>query len=247
MEKKDSMHLNGFDVSLTEAQEEDSDGYAILEHGQSFKIRLHNSHKNSGICKPSDAEIYVQGKYCGTFRVPYGQTVVLERPLNDSGRFTAYKNGTSDAVLAGIDPNSEDNGLIKVVWKPGHYQQKIEPEVYWPKAIYNEPRIEWTYFGNNDNFYDINSHETYRNIYDTNTSTSYCYSGTSSSSKRGRDLVGGGVGLSGHSNQTFKKIDSLQYDEGETVIYLRIAFRDNKPRPIKAVHRIESNKPRPLK
>ena len=47
--------LNGFNVSVPEAQEETSDGYVILQHNQNFRIRLHNNHKENNIGKPSDA------------------------------------------------------------------------------------------------------------------------------------------------------------------------------------------------
>ena len=94
---KHMVTLNGFSVSISEAQEETSENYIVLRHGQTFSLRLHNGHKENGKCIPADAEIYVQGKYCGTFRVAAGQTVWLERPLNDSGKFTAYRNNTYEA------------------------------------------------------------------------------------------------------------------------------------------------------
>ena len=247
--------LNGFSVSCPEAQEETSDNYVVMKHGQTFSLRLHNGHKENGKCIPADAEIYVQGKYCGTFRVAAGQTVWLERPLNDSGKFTAYRNNTREAKQAEIDPTSYDNGLIKVVWKPGREQPDFVRDVY--KHVADYPRIEWSQPYLNWNYYDPSTTTTdYQTFTDYNTTycSTSCQSATTPTncvrSCRSNDgLVGGGVGLSGHSNQSFNEVSPLDYTNQETTIHIRIAFRDDVPRPIKAVHKVvyESKAPRPLR
>ena len=249
--------LNGFSVSVPEAQEETSENYIVLRHGQTFSLRLHNGHKENGKCIPADAEIYVQGKYCGTFRVAAGQTVWLERPLNDAGKFTAYRNNTYEAKQAEIDPTSYDNGLIKVVWKPGREQLDFVRDVY--KHVVDYPRIEWAQPYLNWNYYDPSTtttdYQTFTDYNTTSCSTS-CHTCTTTVNNATRSchshsndgLVGGGVGLSGHSNQSFNEVSPLDYTDQETTIHIRIAFRDG-PRPIKAVHKVvyESKAPRPLK
>lgn len=243
--------LNGFGVSISEAQEETSENYIVLRHGQTFSLRLHNGHKENGKCIPADAEVYVQGKYCGTFRVAAGQTIRLERPLNDDGKFTAYRNNTYEAKQAEIDPNSFDNGLIKVVWKPGREQIDFVRDVY--RNVVDYPRIEWSqppYYHIDWNYNNPSTTE-YQIGYDYNTTN--CNTTNTVSYKRSchsnDGLVGGGVGLSGHSNQSFNEVQPLDYTDQETTIHIRIAFRDDGPRPIKAVHKIvyESKAPRPLK
>ena len=248
--------LNGFSVSISEAQEETSENYIVLRHGQTFSLRLHNGHKENGKCIPADAEVYVQGKYCGTFRVAAGQTIWLERPLNDTGKFTAYRNNTYEAKQAEIDPTSFDNGLIKVVWKPGREQPDFVRDVY--KHVVDYSRIERTW-PQNWNYYDPSSTADYQTFTDYNTTSGSCstschsYTTTVNNdvrSCRSNDcLVGGGVGLSGHSNQSFNEVQPLDYTDQETTIHIRIAFRDDGPRPIKAVHKVvyESKTPRPLK
>lgn len=231
--------LNGFSVSVPEAQEETSDGYVILKHDQHFRIRLHNGHKDNGIGKAADCEVYLQGKYIGTYRIPYGQTVLLEHPINDFGKFTAYRNGTLEANQAEIDSNDPDNGLIKVVWKPGtkkcHYEV-IDPYIgtgnhylrTWIDAIETNPIIR----------FDSSSAAIPR-------STSCCVKAHATRSCN--DLTGGGIGLSDHSNQKFTETEPLDYNECDTTIYLRIAFRKPscEPRPIKTVYK--TSVPRPLK
>ncbi len=230
------MHLNGFSASVKEAQEETSNGYVVLRHGDTFSVRLTNRHKENGQCKPADACIYIQGKFVGCFRVPFGQTVIIEHPTNDSGKFTAYCNGSQEASQIGLDKDDPDNGLIKVIWKPGSYPIKIPiMKVSWDCPTFTEP-----WYDNSNHYYDGG----YSINWTIDTTTSCCTTRSCSSG----NLVGGGVGLSGHSNQNFVETSSLNYDEPETTIYLRIAFRDNEPRPIKTtVYKVSTPIPRPLK
>lgn len=243
------MQLNGFTLEIPECKEETNTGYVVLKHNENFRIKLRNHHKKDGHGIPSDADVYVNGNFVGCFRIEYGQTVVLEHPLHDSGKFTAYRNGSSEARQIGLDPNSEDNGLIKVVWKPGNYKVRspyVLPEITWTWP-YN-PTITYREY---DNSYD-DGH--YSITYSDHTTANYAtggyvsrkglFSNTSSCccASNSGNLVGGGVGLSGHSNQKFTETDALEYVEGETTIYLRIAFReeDNTPRPIKPVYKVHS-------
>lgn len=253
------MQLNGFSVSVPQAQEETTNGYVVLNHGQTFQIRLHNSHKSDGQCKPADVEIYVQGKYCGTFRVPYGQTVLLERSTEDDGKFTAYRNGSSEAKQIGLDANSDDNGLIKVVWKPGTKQCRplnvSTPNIVWPWPYqpYVEPYREpyWTpepytiTWGDNT----TSGCNTFSNkLRSISTSSASMGNSIQCSYTSSNDLCGGGVGISGHSDQNFSETEPLSYDEQSVTIYLRIAFRDSEPRPLKTtVYKVETNIPRRIK
>lgn len=113
------MELNGFRVSILGSQEETSDGYVTMQHNQQYSIQLFNHHKGNGCAKPCDAEVYVDEKYCGTFRVSHGQYVVIEHPIHDKGRFTAYRPDTWEGSVSGVDRMGSERGLIKVVFKPG--------------------------------------------------------------------------------------------------------------------------------
>jgi len=249
--------LNGFSVNVPQAQEETSDGYIVLKHGQNFSLRLHNGHKYCGGNKPADAEVWIQGKLIGTFRVPANQTIEIEHPVSDSGKFTAYKNGSSEARQIGIDPDSNENGLIKVIWKPGN-QKVNQVHVTWNSWSLDCPSYlqrKITVFDNSyndDRYYKTTTSDRSCNlntIYDTGGyAKSYCCMTTSCS--KNNDLVGGGVGLSGHSHQAFSEIEQLDYNEPETTIFLRIAFRDDVPRSITttSVYKVQStNVPRRLR
>ena len=245
--------LNGFSVSVPEAQEETSDGYVILKHDQHFRIRLHNSHKDNGIGKAADCEIYLSGKYIGTYRIPYGQTILLEHPINDFGKFTAYRNGTPEAEQAEIDSNDPDNGLIKVIWKPGtkkcHYEV-IDPYIgtgnhyprTWIDAIETYPITRYDTTSAAIPLYYNTTTDGGHHFF--NGSTSCCVK--SHATRSCNDLTGGGIGLSDHSNQKFTETEPLDYNECDTTIYLRIAFRNNEhvPRPLKPVYK--TSVPRPL-
>jgi len=243
--------LNGFTVSVPEAQEESSEGYIVLEHNQNFRLRLRNGHKFESRYIPADAEVYLNGTYCGTFRVPANQTITLEHPINDNGKFTAIRNNTKEAISAELKEDSQENGLIKVVWKPGSEPEHIYIIICEPIKvhIYDNDYIGDKY----PLFYNVDSNYYYDGGYSTNTTVNTRSSSTACSyhthSVPG-NLVGGGVGLSGHSDQGFTKIDQLNYSEHPTTIYLRIAFRDSEVRPLKSnvVYKIHSTKvPRPLK
>jgi hypothetical protein len=241
------MNLNGFSVSVPQALEEKSDGYVVLNHAQPFSIRLHNHHRDNGNSKPADAEIWIQGKLMGIWRVPANQTIVIERSTEDDGKFTAYRNGSTEAKQIGLDATSDENGLIKVVWKPGYKPERphthiiTSPTIIWPYVPYcppepwtTEPYLDW------DTGYKI--------TYGDNTTCNAISATRSCSYTSSNDLCGGGVGLSGHSSQNFSETEALSYDETSTTIYLRIAFRDNEPRPLKSVvYKVETNIPRRLK
>lgn len=247
--------LNGFMVQVPERSEETCDNYVVVQHGKNYSLKLSNHHKDGGQCKPCDADVYIDGKQVGSWRIPYGQNIVIERPVDDIGKFTAYKRGSPEAKQAQIDPNSSETGLIKVVFRPGTkkaqvvravvtYRPYIAPVIdpYWPW----QPVPDWTVF----------EYTTYETGYNSNgASKSYTSNNLeqpcscSVSSAVTTNLVGGGTGLSGESNQQFTEVEELDYDsEPATVIHLRLAFRENEARPVKEVTRkVYSTKvPRPL-
>lgn len=257
-------NLNGFGLSIVEAQEENSDGYAILKHGQKFSLRLKNTHRYEGKQIPCDVDVFIQGKRMGSWRIPAGQTIILERPENDYGHFTAYRNNTLEAQQAGIDKDSYENGLIKVVFKPGKVKERcqwVNPLPYmpctWPSWPYDYHDHSIGYYNINYN-YNTNYNNTTSDVrtrsYKSAVTSSCCSEGnhylTESCHEVGsRGLVGGGVGLSGTSNQTFSEVEALDYVEQATTIYLRIAFMDEEPRPLTSqkVYKVCSSVPRPLK
>jgi len=100
--------------------------YRCLSDGVAYKIRLINS--NFADC---DVDIYVNGKFQGTFRIHHNDSLDVERPWNVPRKFTLISETGQDAVNAGVEVN-DDNGLVKVVFKIG-------------------PTIGVVYLGANDN------------------------------------------------------------------------------------------------
>jgi hypothetical protein len=257
-------NLNGFSVSIPEAREETNDGYVILRHAQQFKLQLRNTHKFEGKCIPCDAEVYIQNRLQGTWRIPAGQTILLERSAQDDGKFTAYKNNTLEVSQAGIDKDSYENGLIKVVFRPGKLKERpalVKPLPYvpctWPRWPYTEPSTTpcdpWIITYNYNTNYNNTTSDIRTRSYGNSFTSSCCSEGdhylTESCHEVG-NLVGGGVGLSGQSNQTFNEVEALDHIEQATTIYLRIAFRDEEPRPLsgqKVYKVVSSSVPRPLR
>ena len=221
--------LNGFSVTIPESYSETSEGHVGLRHGQNFKVRLHNGHRGPYGSVPCDATIILNGKDVGTFRVNAGQTTIIERPANDTGKFTAYQEDSYEAASIGIDRNSNDLGLIEVVFRPGNsrvYKQISEAiNVQW-----HDGSSEWVH--HNTHYYDggpSTSEPVYRGISSECCAKSCAFD----------EPAGMGIGLSGHSNQNFHEVEDLDYNEPATRIYLRLvkeSFERSGPRPLRSVY-----------
>jgi hypothetical protein len=240
--------LNGFLVQVPECLEETCDNYVVMQHGQQYSLKLSNHHKDSGSCKPCDADAYIDGKFVGSWRIPFGQNILLERSVNDSGKFTAYRKDSAEAKQAGIDSNSSELGLIKVVFRPG--TKKIQVA----RVVISYPYVPLPYIDPNPWPWHIYWNTTSdSNTYSCNTTSTASYnSGNEPQGTLTRsceNLVGGGTGLSGESSQRFSEVEELSYDEPCTTIFLRLAFRDEEPRPLEKVERrvYSTTIPRPLR
>ena len=236
------MELNGFRATIPEAICESSQGHVKIDHGKKFSVRLHNSHRGPTGCAPADVTIILNGKDVGTFRLPYGQTVVIERPANDVGCFTAYNEDSHEAASIGIDRNSNDLGLVEVRFKPGEYKQWCPPA----RVVKKDPCYPWEedghrplFFGGDDHYFGCKSatrgSRSARYSLDScalqsvNTDTVSCCN----------EPMGMGIGLSGRSDQRFITVEDLNYNEPETVIYLRLISANRNvdaPRPIRPVY-----------
>ena len=166
------MRLGDFSVCVPEGVEKES-GYVEMVHGTKYKLQLSNTSR-----RPCDAEVHIDGKHVGTWRINAGVVALLERPVHDTGRFTFYRLKTQEASKAGL-VRSEKLGLISVVFKP-----ELAPD-----------------------------------------------SGLRFSAEA--DFEAGGTGLSGRSEQTFRKVPALNYDPfGFITIHLRLVSSEDEPRPL---------------
>ncbi len=223
------MFLNGYSVRVPNSHRE-SDGYVQLRHGQTYTLVLRNG--NSTRC---DARVEVDGKMVGLFRINAYSNLTLERPSQDTGKFTFYKLGTHEANQVGLDSGSSDLGLVKVTFTPEDINRPR------PTEIVQEPKITWTYSPS----YTVPTYWSGGGVTGTITTsklgggrgmsaipcnydptpTADCY-----------NLSAGGTGLSGHSNQRFHDVAALDYDYSrQTTIHLRLVCADNDtPRPLMA-------------
>lgn len=108
------MYQNSFGVSVEGGKERES-GYVEMRHGAIYKLRLRNDRS-----VPCDVTLEIDGKDMGSFRIgPHGK-ILIERPANESKKFTFYKIDTREARMSGQSGVSFDSrGLIKVTFRPG--------------------------------------------------------------------------------------------------------------------------------
>jgi hypothetical protein len=105
------MRLGNYTVQIPEGREHAS-GYVEMKHGMKYTIRLSNSAKVR-----CDAEVEIDGKLVGIWRLPEEKMISLERPVHDTGRFTFYRYDTPEARMAGL-VKGDKLGLISVLFKP---------------------------------------------------------------------------------------------------------------------------------
>ena len=223
------MVYQGYSVRISPGQEK-QDGYVEMQHGQQYTIYMHNYHDTR-----CDAEVVVDGKNIGTFRIDAQSSIHLERPEDDEGRFTFYKEGTSEARCAQIVSWKSDNGLVSVMFKPEKKQQQVkivEHHHYYDRYLWPiYPPYYPPYFWSNTSTAGplTFSHSTGKTL-------SSNFVGASMSDVPMASP--GATGLSGHSDQSFYHVSGLDYDEGRVItINMRLvcveSVRYDEPRPLR--------------
>lgn len=220
------MKLNNFSVEIIGGVERDG-GYVELAHGQQYSIRL----TNDKICQ-CDAEIEVDGKSAGMFRIGYLGSVTIERPANDKGRFTFYKIGTPEAKAAQLVKN-DNLGLVTVRFKP----ESPRPLVSEPKPWRYYPYYDWDYWRPQSPYIPWYPYRTWYNNqlvggYIRNDTANLCSLDAPSDTVNVSSRAGG-TGLSGKSLQDFYSVDSVNYNESDVVtIHLRLIASNDTPHPL---------------
>ena len=260
------MRVNNFSVLVPQARETDS-GHATIQHGTVYHIRLGN-HDYRRRC---DAEVSVDGKVIGLFRINANDSFTLERPADNTGRFTFFDAGTDEAKVAGVDGiTKDDRGLIQVTFKPERvqYVRPVQPAV--PFVPYPNPIVPF--------------HPTTPNPYPpvpiqpswTANAGSYGYNAGMKDSSLGGgvtrscnlrscnlggehavkpcggimpiDVSAGITGLTGTSDQQFTSVACLDYDPAAMVcITIRlVCSKETTVRPLQAVPRNANAVPAPV-
>ncbi len=108
------MRVGTFSVYVPQGDERAS-GHVELPHGMVYTIAM----TNHDYCRRCDAEVEVDGKSVGAFRLDKGCALTLERPSHDVGMFTFFQVDTQEANAAGVaNVVKEERGLIRVTFRP---------------------------------------------------------------------------------------------------------------------------------
>ena len=247
------MYLNGYSVRVIGGSEKDASGYVEMSHGAQYSLQLRNS--RNVLC---DAEVTIDGKHVGTFRIDKYGSVRLERSADDDRRFTFYLRDSEEGREVELDHVSKGElGLVQVTFKP-----EVEPPtvVYRKTVIYEAPkwipddnRTTWgstsggpeLELGLDDDFDTAEpmSRGMEADCYYSADLSSATFGGGNTKGLRrtpsSSGFQAGGTGMSGHSRQNFYDVPALNYDEDmTTTISLRLVGKKRKTRgPLKPVQK----------
>lgn len=202
-----AMRLGNFSVEIPQGEMLKS-GYVAMRHDTKYTVVL----SNSGDVR-CDAEVEIDGKSVGIWRIQSHDSMVIERPVHDAGCFTFYKIGTREARKAAI-VRSDKLGLITVIFKP---EIKSKPP-YLDDDLDSSFSVD-----KNDHFCLSYDDEDVGLDFDD-------------APFAAEELEAGGTGLSGESKQEFRSVEPLDYDEaGFVQINLRLVCQTDEPRPLTPV------------
>jgi hypothetical protein len=213
------MYLNKFSVRVgahigDPLIQEKAGGYVHINHGQRYRLALRNDRN-----RRCDAEVFIDGKHVGTWRINGRRSLTLERPVDEDGFFTAYLAHSAEGAQVGAVAHQDTNGLVQVTFRPEVYREPaVKTSVYVATA--GTPR----YLG-----------QTSRSMETEVSSNSDAFIKGIQSYNYTSEVV---TGLSGHSGQRFRDVAPLEYAHGEEVtISLRLVQSDGGPRPLPPVQR----------
>ena len=217
------MRIGNFSVDVVPGREL-SGGHIEMEHGRQYELML----RNDGHVR-CDAEISVDGKDLGGYRVNAHSSWRLERGSNDRGKFTFYRAGSSEAAQAGLGAVSDSQlGVISVRFRPERQQKVVRTHsILRGQSFRGSPQGS---LGDEPCYGASSLGDSSRSWDEEKTS------GGISFGAECRNLSAGGTGLSGYSNQDFVTVANLEYDlAGEVTINLRLVCGVAEPRPLQPV------------
>jgi hypothetical protein len=95
-------------------------GHVLMSHRQQYTVILRN--RSQLLC---DAQVAIDGKVVGCWRIPRNGHIELERPVNDTGRFTFYMLGSKEARQSGLTA-ADAVGLVTVTFMPERPPRPIQ-------------------------------------------------------------------------------------------------------------------------
>lgn len=205
------MRIDNFEMKICGGiADESSDGYVKMQHGQTYKVVLVNTGN-----RDSDVELNIDGKNTGSFRLNKWSSVTIERPVNDNGKFTFYKDGTVESRHAGIDGVAKRNrGLVQAIFKPEKYKETYTYDNTVPIScpdVFDYDTPKW--LGSLDGLTATYNNSTIKGL---------------ARGPSGQSVSSGGTGLSGKSNQSFYTVSDLDVDPNEFItINLRLVCNES--------------------
>lgn len=175
--------------------------YVALEHNAEYSLTLFN--ESPSRC---DAEVSIDGRSIGTFRVkPYG-SINIERPATRQQKFVFLQEDTGIAYRSGISSGKSTNGLVTVKFSPEYPRHDMSKSV-WASAS----RQCNMSFG-----------------LDSGSLSNQMYSCDSNGFKDFNTLSSGATALGDHSSQTFESVSPLrEIDHSrKTTITFRLIAED---------------------
>lgn len=252
------MRIGNCSVLIPEGRERGT-GHVGLLHAAVYTIRLGNHYHDRDL----DAEVSVDGKPVGLFRVCRSDNLTLERGISDNGRFTFLRAGTEDAADAGeAEIAAVDRGLVQVRFLVGQRSAAAQPvsvpqpypvpvpvpypvpypvprpRPWWPSYPYPRPPT-WTITSATtaDTPSAVHSHST-SIMRGSSVGSPPSVSPAGSSAQCDSELRTDGItGLTGSSDQAFVDAAFITHDPAEeTIITLRLVCDE---RPAKRVRKLE--------
>lgn len=206
------MRVGNYSVLVPEGVERET-GHVHLAHGRQYTIQLLN-HDYQRAC---DAELTVDGKPLGGFRLRPGGRAVLERAPHDHGRFTFYAAGTGEAAAAGEAAVAvPDKGLVQVRFVP---ERRRPDPVHQVKGsvLYARGGVRGQSAGG-----------------EARPAEDPTAFGPLRPAGAEEKTCGGITGLSGHSDQQFVTVGSIDRDEAAAVVIsLRLVALPDGPRELR--------------
>ena len=209
------MRVGNFSVLIPEGRERES-GYVQLNHGTQYSLHLGNNDHS----RKCDATVFIDGKEVGAWRINAGQNIWLERPVNDTGRFTFYRSDSQEAGQSGVGNIAvESRGLVQVTFRP--------EKAYIPRGQHVNSTRRGGPCGQSMGSMEREV-KTSGGILRTMGISPQNY------------MDSGMTGLSGQSNQQFNTVAPLIYDPTEeTIINIRLVslVGQDQPRELQSVPR----------
>lgn len=136
------MYLNGCTASITGGQEQD--GYVIMTHKQSYGVFIRN-----GFSKRCNANIVIDGKSIGTWRLGAGEYATILRPADEDGQLTFYRTNSVEGRITDDGIGRQEEGLVQVTFTP---EKVMRVTVTPPKP--KRVREQFIYAGNETGDYE---------------------------------------------------------------------------------------------